>query len=79
MSSELKKPKPEELRNAVQYLREGIHSGKIAVSVAKGILYGLTETIGVIIGDIDLPNHLQVGYQGIIEEIIELNNETNNL
>lgn len=79
MHNKQTRPKPEEFNAAIQYVKEGIQSGRIAASLAKGILYSMTETIGVIIGDIDLPSHLAVGYQGVLEEVIELNNETNNL
>jgi len=63
---------PKELIGAVKYIEEGVSSGRVAKGVAKGLLYSLTETLGVMLGDIDLPNHIQVGYQGVLEEIAEV-------
>jgi|GEM_PF-1141717 len=63
---------PKELIGAVKYLEEGVSTGRVAKGVAKGILYSLTETLGVMLGDIDLPNHIQQGYQGVLEEIAEV-------
>ena len=46
-------PDAEHLHAAVTHLGESIDSGHIASSAAKGILYSLVETLGVLVGDPD--------------------------
>ena len=66
------KPKFEHLDAAVNHVSELIEGQGIALSAAKGILYSLTETIGSMIGDVDLPAHVRSGYEGLLETAREL-------
>ena len=70
-------PKFEDLDAAVKHVGDLITSQNIATSAAKGILYSLTETIGSMIGDVDLPAHLRSGYEGLLETARELNLKMN--
>lgn len=70
-------PKFEDLDAAVKHVGNLIASQNIATSAAKGILYSLTETIGSMIGDVDLPAHLRSGYEGLLETARELNLKMN--
>ena len=70
-------PKFEDLDAAVKHVGDLIASQNIASSAAKGILYSLTETIGSMIGDVDLPAHLRSGYEGLLETARELNLKMN--
>ena len=70
-------PKFEDLDAAVKHVSDLIASQNIATSAAKGILYSLTETIGSMIGDVDLPAHLRSGYEGLLETARELNLKMN--
>jgi len=67
-----KQPQLEQLGAAITHVGESIHSGNIAVSAAKGLLYSLAETIGALIGDPDLPEHARPGYGGLLETAREL-------
>ena len=42
------------------------------MGAAKGIIYSITETLGTMIGDSDLPSHLRSGYEGVLEVAHEL-------
>ena len=42
------------------------------MGAAKGIIYSITETLGTMIGDPDLPSHLRSGYEGVLEVAHEL-------
>ena len=70
-------PKFEDLDAAVKHVGDLIASQNIATSAAKGILYSLTETIGSMIGDVDLPAHIRSGYEGLLETARELNLKMN--
>jgi hypothetical protein len=65
-------PDAEHLHAAVTHLGESIDSGHIASSAAKGILYSLVETLGVLVGDPNLPEHARSGYEGLLEVAREL-------
>lgn len=71
-------PKFEHLDAAVKHVSDLIASQSIATGAAKGILYSLTETIGSMIGDVDLPAHLRSGYEGLLETARELNLKIDN-
>jgi hypothetical protein len=60
------------LHEALTHIESGVRSGSITVGAAKGLLYSLTETLGVIIGDPDLPEHAKSGYEGLLEVAREL-------
>jgi len=49
-----------------------VHSGDIAASAARGLVYSLIETLGVLVGDPDLPAHVRSGYEGLLETAREL-------
>ena len=38
----------------------------------KGILYGLLEANGTMNGDVDLPEHMRSGYEGMQETLREI-------
>jgi hypothetical protein len=65
-------PDLEHLNEALAHVDAGVHSGKIAVGAAKGLLYGLIEALGVLVGDPDLPEHARSGYEGLLEVAREL-------
>ena len=58
--------------DAVNHIDEAVSSRSIAVGAAKGIIYSITETLGTMIGDPDLPSHLRSGYEGVLEVAHEL-------
>ena len=60
------------LNAALTHVDEGVQSGSIAAGAAKGILYSLTETLGALVGDPDLPEHARAGYTGLLEAAREL-------
>jgi hypothetical protein len=66
------KPPVEHLDAALTHLDQSIQSGSIAESAAKGLLYSLIETLGVLLGDPDLPAHARSGYQGLLDTAHEL-------
>lgn len=69
---EQKRQQFEHISAAVDHLETGVTTGSIATGAAKGILYGLFEAVGTIIGDPDLPEHMRSGYEGIQETLREL-------
>lgn len=62
----------ENIRAAIDHVDESVKSNSIAVSAALGIIYSITETIGTIIGDPDLPKHIHSGYESLAELALEL-------
>ena len=42
---------------------------EIMRSTAKGLVYSLGETLGSMLGDPDLPEHMRSGYQGLVEMV----------
>ncbi len=58
--------------DAVNHIDQAVSSQGIATSAAKGIIYSITETLGTMIGDPDLPSHLKSGYEGVLEVAHEL-------
>ena len=62
----------EDISAAVDHLESSVSAGSIAAGAAKGILYGLFEAVGTIIGDPDLPEHIRSGYDGLQETLREL-------
>jgi hypothetical protein len=41
----------------------------VSTSTAKGLVYSLGETLGVMLGDPCLPEHMRSGYQGLMEMV----------
>jgi hypothetical protein len=62
----------EQLDAALNHVKTSLTSGSIAASAAKGIVYSLIETLGALVGDLDLPEHSRSGYQGLLETAREL-------
>jgi hypothetical protein len=58
--------------DAVNYIDEAVANKTIAISAAKGIVFSLVETLGAMVGDPDLPNHLKSGYMGALDLAVEL-------
>jgi len=69
---EQKRQQFENISAAVDHLESSVSAGSIAAGAAKGILYGLFEAVGTIIGDPDLPEHIRSGYDGLQETLREL-------
>jgi hypothetical protein len=65
-------PELEDLNAAVSHVDQLVTSGGIASGAAKGLLYGLIETLGTLVGDPDLPEHVRSGYEGLLETAREL-------
>lgn len=63
---------PEDLQAALSHLDQAIKSGSIAAGAAKGLLYSVMETLGVLVGDPALPDQLRDGYEGLLESAREL-------
>ena len=58
--------------DAVNHIDEAVANKTIAISAAKGIVFSLVETLGTMVGDPDLPNHLKSGYMGALDLAVEL-------
>ena len=58
--------------DAVNHIDEAVASETIAISAAKGIVFSLVETLGSMVGDPDLPNHMKSGYMGALDLAVEL-------
>jgi hypothetical protein len=58
--------------DAVNHIDEAVENKTIAISAAKGIVFSLVETLGAMVGDPDLPNHLKSGYMGALDLAVEL-------
>ena len=69
---EQKRQQFEDISAAVDHLESSVSAGSIAAGAAKGILYGLFEAVGTIIGDPDLPEHIRSGYEGLQETLRDL-------
>ena len=63
---------PVHLEAALDHLDHALTSGNIAAGAAKGLIYSVIETLGVLIGDPDLPEHARSGYEGLLETAREL-------
>ena len=63
---------PEHLEAALEHLDSTLSSGSIAAGAAKGLIYSVIETLGVLVGDPDLPEHVRSGYEGLLETAREL-------
>ena len=58
--------------DAVNHIDEAVTNKTIALGAAKGIVYSLVETLGAMVGDPDLPEHLKSGYMGALHMAVEL-------
>lgn len=66
-------PELKDFQAAISHVNQSVESESMANSTAKGILYSVIETLGVLLGDPDLPSHLRSGYDGVLETAHELN------
>ena len=57
---------------AVTHIDEAVANETIAIGAAKGLIFSVTETLGAMVGDPDLPSHLRSGYEGALELAREL-------
>lgn len=57
---------------AINHIDSALSVNQITHSAAKGLIYSLIETLGSMIGDPDLPNHMRSGYEGVLEVAQEL-------
>ncbi|WP_353426676.1 hypothetical protein NHB34_05695 [Polynucleobacter sp. MWH-UH19D] len=58
--------------DAVNHIDQAVKSNTIAIGAAKGIIFSIVETLGSMVGDPDLPNHLKSGYMGALDLAAEL-------
>ena len=58
--------------DAVNHIDEAVANNTIAAGAAKGLVFSLVETLGAMVGDPDLPNHLKSGYMGALDLAVEL-------
>jgi hypothetical protein len=72
-------PPLENIASAVDHIDHSVKTQSISLSAALGLIYSITETLGVIIGDPDLPNHIHSGYEGLAEIAMELQTRIENL
>ena len=70
--TQTRKTDPEHLQAALVHLDQAIKNGNIAAGAAKGLLYSVMETLGVLVGDPALPDQLRDGYEGLLETAREL-------
>ncbi len=63
---------PEHIEAALDHLDNALTSGNIALGAAKGLIFSVIETLGVLVGDPDLPEHMRTGYEGLLETAREL-------
>ena len=74
-----KLPVLENIASAVNHLDHSVKTQSISLSAALGLIYSITETLGVLIGDPDLPRHIHSGYEGLAEIALELQTRIENL
>jgi hypothetical protein len=67
-----KLPPLENIASAVDHIDHSVKTQSISLSAALGLIYSITETLGVLIGDPDLPSHIHSGYEGLAEIALEL-------
>jgi hypothetical protein len=63
---------PEHMGQAIEHVSSAVESGHIAIGAAKGLIFSIMETLGVMMGDPDLPEHARSGYEGLLETAREL-------
>ncbi len=71
-------PAVEQMDAALGHVGQLLRTGGIAHSAAKGLLYSIIETLGVLVGDPDLPEHARAGYEGLLESARELHAKLEN-
>ncbi len=63
---------PEHLEAALAHVDHALRHGNIARSAARGLVYSIMETLGVLVGDPALPDQVRAGYEGLQETAREL-------
>lgn len=58
--------------DTVNHIDDAVANNTIATGADKGIVFSLVETLGVMVGDPDLPSHLKSGYMGALDLAVEL-------
>jgi hypothetical protein len=71
-------PALEQMDAALGHVGQLLRTGGIAHGAAKGLLYSIVETLGVLVGDPDLPEHARSGYEGLLESARELHAKLEN-
>ena len=71
-------PSHDYFMDAVNHIDEAVTNNTIAISAAKGIIFSLVETLGAMVGDPDLPNHLKSGYMGALDLAVVLEAKLSN-
>ena len=77
MNSPRHYPEHEHLDAGLTHIQQALDQGHLAGGAAKGLLYGLTETLGVLLGDPSLPDQLRDGYQGLMDNARDLQQRLN--
>jgi len=72
-------PPLENIASAVDHIDHSVKTQSISLSAALGLIYAITETLGVIVGDPDLPSHIHSGYEGLSEIALELQSKIQRL
>lgn len=67
-----KLPSSEHFQSALDHVNKHLSLGEMTAGAAKGILYSLSEVLGTVIGDPNLPEHIKSGYQGVLEIVREV-------
>jgi hypothetical protein len=65
-------PEQDHFLEAIHHVGSAYTNQEIASGAAKGIVYSIIETLGTMIGDPDLPEHIRSGYEGALELAREL-------
>lgn len=65
-------PGADQLGDALEHISSAVESDSIATGAARGLVYSVMETLGTLIGDPDLPEHVRSGYEGLLETAREL-------
>ncbi|NDU85168.1 MAG: hypothetical protein G3H99_00940 [Ferrovum sp.] len=65
-------PDKTHLQEGLDHIHQALEQGHIATGAAKGLLFSLTETLGVLLGDPALPDQMRDGYEGLLETAREL-------
>lgn len=72
-------PDPTHLSASLDHLDDALKQGNIAQGAAKGLVYSLIETLGVVLGDPSLPEQLRDGYEGLLETAREIDQRLHHL
>jgi len=65
-------PDVEHLSDALDHISNAVETNSIASGAARGLVYSIIETLGALVGDPDLPEHVRSGYEGLLETAREI-------